>query len=206
MDQPTQKNVPAGFYPDKDGRQRYWDGNGWTDRTSDAQSSATATTTTTTKKRRPWLWPAIAGVALILGIIIGSAGKGGSAAVSPTAATTVTATASVTAPGTGSTSTVTAPPVTVTATAPPVTVTAAAPGPAAAFGDGTLVVGTDIQPGNYKALNTSGSCYFARLKDLEGGVNSIIANGNPSGPVTVSIKSTDKAFDSSRCGGWAKVS
>lgn len=133
-------------------------------------------------------------------LVIGSAGK----------STPTTTVAAPTAPTVTTTATVTgaaapAPPaqtvtVTVTPAAPP-----PPPGPATSFADGTLVVGTDIQPGTYKAPNPNGSCYFARLKGTSGGFDDIITNGNPSGPVTVTIKATDKAFESSRCGGWTKV-
>jgi hypothetical protein len=74
--------------------------------------------------------------------------------------------------------------------------------------EGTLVVGTDIKPGTYRATVPSDSldCYWARLKDTSGNFGSIIANGivRPGGRVTVTIKKTDGAFETTGCGGWRK--
>lgn len=72
------------------------------------------------------------------------------------------------------------------------------------FEDGTYQVGSDVQAGTYKA-EPGGSCYWARLRDLTGGVNSILANGLPSGPTSVTILPSDTAFESNGCGTWTKV-
>lgn len=72
------------------------------------------------------------------------------------------------------------------------------------FEDGTYQVGSDIQAGTYKA-DPGGSCYWARLRDLTGGANSILANGLPSGPTLVTILPSDTAFESDGCGTWTKV-
>jgi hypothetical protein len=69
----------------------------------------------------------------------------------------------------------------------------------AAVGPGTLAVGADIQPGTYRA-ETSGtgvfdSCYWARLSNLSGGFDAIIANNNFNGVATVEIKPGDAAFE-----------
>lgn len=80
-------------------------------------------------------------------------------------------------------------------------------GPVTSFGAGTYVVGTDIVPGIYKSagpVNTA-LCYWARLRDTSGELSSIIANNNISGPTTVTIKSTDGAFQTSRCATWNKL-
>lgn len=72
---------------------------------------------------------------------------------------------------------------------------------AAAFRDGMNIVGTDIQPGTYRAVGPFNSCYWARLSGLSGNSDDIIANDNGSGPV-VKIGASDKAFQSRGCGTW----
>ncbi|MGH3519343.1 MAG: hypothetical protein ACRDQ7_18370 [Haloechinothrix sp.] len=70
-------------------------------------------------------------------------------------------------------------------------------------GSGIFVVGEDIEPGTYK---TSGSslCYYARLRDTSGDFDSIITNANVDGPATVTISSSDGAFETSGCADWVK--
>lgn len=68
-------------------------------------------------------------------------------------------------------------------------------GPVTTFSDGTYIVGEDIMPGTYRSDGTSG--YWARLSNTEGGINGIIANDNIHGPSVVTIKKTDKAFETS---------
>lgn len=72
------------------------------------------------------------------------------------------------------------------------------------FGDGTYQVGTDIQPGTYRTREGSPNCYYERLKDFTGGLNSILANGNTSAPAIITIKPTDAGFNSQGCGTWTK--
>lgn len=90
-------------------------------------------------------------------------------------------------------------------TTPPAPTTTA---PADTIGQGTHVVGTDIQPGTYKTTGPAGSspCYWARLSDTSGEGDAIIANDLSDGPSTVTIKKTDGAFETSRCSLWTKVS
>ena len=71
-----------------------------------------------------------------------------------------------------------------------------------AIGDGIWRVGTDIQPGLYRTMLDT--CYWARLRNLTGR-DDIIANDNTDGPSYVEILATDVAFQSTRCGPWAKV-
>ena len=71
-------------------------------------------------------------------------------------------------------------------------------------GDGTFLVGDDIEPGTYRTQGGAG-CYWARLSDLSGSVDGILANDNASGSAIVHIKKTDKAFQSKGCGGWEMV-
>lgn len=70
-------------------------------------------------------------------------------------------------------------------------------------GDGTFLVGEDIQPGTYQ---TDGGgefgCYWARLADTSGEFEGIIANGNPQGPTTVTISASDAAFETNGCSDW----
>ncbi|MEY9908368.1 hypothetical protein ABIA35_004601 [Catenulispora sp. MAP12-49] len=159
--------------------------------------------------------------ALILGAGIGAAGKDPktadtAAATTTKAATTVTATQTAPAPApvtvtAKAAAAPAAPAVTTTATAT-VTVTAAAPTSAApsGIGDGTYVVGTDIKPGLYKTSGPADSgalanCYWERDRDLSGGMDSIIANDNASGPTTVQISAGDKAFKTDGCAPWVKI-
>jgi len=69
-------------------------------------------------------------------------------------------------------------------------------------GDGTYLVGTDVQAGTYKA-DASPGCYWARLKSLD--TSDIIDNQNPDGPVVLQILSTDKAVEVARCAEFHKV-
>ena len=75
------------------------------------------------------------------------------------------------------------------------------------IGPGTYVVGAEIKPGYYKTKgpDEDGICYWARLKDLSGGLNSIINNGIAEGPTTIQILRTDKAFETRGCQPWVPV-
>jgi hypothetical protein len=72
------------------------------------------------------------------------------------------------------------------------------------FGDGTHRVGKDIAAGTYRAPKVSGllGCYWARLRNFSGGLNGIIANGNESAPALVTIRPTDRGFETNGCGTW----
>jgi hypothetical protein len=74
-----------------------------------------------------------------------------------------------------------------------------------AFGEGTFIVGDEIQPGRYQAMtDENGLCYWARLKDDTGDFDSIIANNGTSGRASVTIKPSDGAFESSGCTRWTR--
>jgi hypothetical protein len=73
------------------------------------------------------------------------------------------------------------------------------------FSDGTYQVGTDIQPGTYRTREGSPNCYYERLRDFTGGMNSIIANGITNNPSIVTIAPTDAGFQSQNCGTWTKL-
>ena len=86
------------------------------------------------KQRKMWPWIILTGVvALFIGVGIGSSGSKTAPATTGTSASKVTA-----AP-------------TVAAQPPAQPPAEAKPGPATTFGDGTWVVGEDIQPGTYKS-------------------------------------------------------
>lgn len=72
------------------------------------------------------------------------------------------------------------------------------------FGDGTWVVGEDIEAGTYRNGGDGGWCYWERLSGLSGEFGDIIANGNPDGPAVVEISKSDAAFASQGCGTWTK--
>ncbi|WP_329347494.1 hypothetical protein OG226_01735 [Streptomyces sp. NBC_01261] len=73
-------------------------------------------------------------------------------------------------------------------------------------GDGTFLVGKDIQAGTYRSegKNTYG-CYWARLSDTTGESSAIIANGSAQGPAIVKIAAGDKAFQTTDCKPWKKI-
>ncbi len=56
---------------------------------------------------------------------------------------------------------------------------------------GTYIVGTDIEPGIYwgnAGDNIIESCYWARLNDINGDLNSVISNENAIGQYYIEIK------------------
>lgn len=66
---------------------------------------------------------------------------------------------------------------------------------------GTYIIGIDIQPGTYKGqagTEILDSCYWARLKNVSGGMNSIIANDNATGQYYIQVQSGDFAL-STKC-------
>jgi hypothetical protein len=72
------------------------------------------------------------------------------------------------------------------------------------FGQGTFIVNTDIKPGTYRS-STGDGCYWARLSGFSGTLSNIIANDfRLSGRALVTIRSTDKGFQSSGCGTWTR--
>ncbi|MDE1924957.1 MAG: hypothetical protein KGH79_02130 [Patescibacteria group bacterium] len=77
--------------------------------------------------------------------------------------------------------------------------------PMSSFGDGTFVIGTDIQAGTYRSSGGE-NCYYARLSGFGGTTDDIIANDNTDSSAIVTIKSTDKGFTSKRCGTWTQMS
>ena len=78
------------------------------------------------------------------------------------------------------------------------------------FGDGTWVVGTDIEAGTYRSDVPAGElCYWERLSGFGGDIlEDVITNDAVDGPaqVLVEIDPTDAGFTSEDCGTWTKVS
>ena len=81
----------------------------------------------------------------------------------------------------------------------------ATPEPAGySFGSGKKLVGSEIQATTYRTRSASDGCYWERLSGLGGTLQEIIANDNSSGPVVVTIASSDVAFNSTRCAKWTQ--
>jgi hypothetical protein len=62
---------------------------------------------------------------------------------------------------------------------------------------GTHLVGTDIQPGIYRGFagdDLFTSCYWARLKDLSGSLDALLANDNSIGQYYIEVRPTDQAL------------
>ena len=63
---------------------------------------------------------------------------------------------------------------------------------------GTYLVGTEIQTGIYRGEagdSYEEACYWARLKDVSGSLEAIIANNNPLGQYYLEIQGSDYAFE-----------
>jgi hypothetical protein len=71
------------------------------------------------------------------------------------------------------------------------------------FGDGTYVVGLDLDPGAYIATGGD-SCEWARVSGFGATEGEILEQGfaEPDNPPRVIIAATDTGFTSSGCGGW----
>lgn len=142
-------------------------------------------------------WQAIGiAVALFLaglGIGVVVSGSGGDESAAGGSAETVTEAA---------TETTEAEPVTETVTK--TVTTTVEPAPESVIpGDGTFLVGRDFEPGTYRTEGASGrNCYWARLSGTSGESKDIIASGNVTGPTTVTIASSDTAFETKGCQEW----
>ena len=73
------------------------------------------------------------------------------------------------------------------------------------FSNGQWTVGKDITPGTYRTRSTSSRCYWAKISDLVKETPSKSQYGKK-GPLSVKITGKDKAFLTTRCGTWTKVS
>jgi len=98
--------------------------------------------------------------------------------------------------------TTTPPTTTIESTRPPRTTPTTTPGPGVPeFGEGTQLVGDDIEPGIYAAPGGFG-CYLERLSGLGGTVEEIIVNEFGGGRRIIAILPGDRAFNSDGCGRW----
>jgi hypothetical protein len=64
--------------------------------------------------------------------------------------------------------------------------------------DGVHRVGSDIRPGTYRS-RVPVNCYWARLAGFSGDLDDITANDNVTGYALVTIKSSDKGFETNGC-------
>jgi hypothetical protein len=71
------------------------------------------------------------------------------------------------------------------------------------IGEGTYVVGTDMQPGTWRAENGP-NCYWARLSGFGGTEQELIDESLTTQGVApvVTISATDVGFTSNGCGSW----
>lgn len=72
------------------------------------------------------------------------------------------------------------------------------------FSDGTFIIGTDISSWTYQSSGGNG-CYYVRMKNFLGNINSIISNEFTNEPSIVTIDVTDAGFKSNNCGTWKKI-
>ena len=62
---------------------------------------------------------------------------------------------------------------------------------------GTYLVGIEVAPGTYQGqagTDLADSCYWARLSDLTGSLESVLANDNSIGQFYISVEATDRAL------------
>jgi hypothetical protein len=143
----------------------------------------------------------IAGIIIAITVRSCSGPKTKTVAVAgPTSTVTATATATV---QTTTTATVTTTPTKVIATRTATVRVTYTPPPVDQIGDGQYIVGRELTPGLYHT--TGGDCYWERMKDLSGGFDSIIANDNITGPTTIEIAASDKAFKTSGGCKWSRI-
>jgi hypothetical protein len=151
---------------------------------------------------------ATAFVALVLGAAIGGSGASGDTADSAPPAPTATATKTARAAAPEAEAEPAKESAKETRTAKPTPTQK--PGPLAGIdGDGTFLVGEDIQAGTYKTAgpedDTFGlGCYWARHKDASGELTGIIANDNITGQTRVTVNKGEY-FETKGCLKWQKV-
>lgn len=72
------------------------------------------------------------------------------------------------------------------------------------FGDGTWIVGVDIEPWTYRTKGGE-NCYWERLSGFGSTFEEIIANESVTGQSVVTILPDDKGFTTRSCGTWTKL-
>ena len=122
----------------------------------------------------------------------------------PTTTAPATTTSSTAVPVTTAPTTTTIAPGT---TVPPtsttlVSTTATLPPAPDSFGDGTHIVGADIQAGRYEALEPADDCSWQRLSGFSGEYRDVLADGNPQYRTIIDVLVDDLAVVSSGCGAW----
>jgi hypothetical protein len=70
------------------------------------------------------------------------------------------------------------------------------------FGDGTHIVGVDIQAGRYEALEPGADCSWQRLSGFSSEYRDVLADGNPRYRTIVDVLADDAAMVTSGCGVW----
>jgi len=150
------------------------------------------------KKAKRFGWPTViitAVVALSLGGIVGGSGDGTATTAEPNPTVTVSQTVTGTAEAKP-------------ASKAPSPKKTTEPGPERTMEEGTYEIGVDAKPGRYKTRvpEDSSGCYWEKLKDDSGGLNSVIANGevNAGGRVSITLKH-GQFFMSEDCGTWKRV-
>jgi hypothetical protein len=78
---------------------------------------------------------------------------------------------------------------------------ASPPVPATSFGPGTYVVGSDIEPGTYRA-DGGPDCFWYRLSGFGGQFDQIVDVDSMASSGTVEILPSDVGFKTSGCGEW----
>ena len=148
------------------------------------------------KKRFGWpivIVTAVVALSLggIVGGIVGGSGDGTATTAEPNATVTVTETADDES-----------------ASKAPSPKKTTEPEPESTMDEGTYEIGVDAKPGRYKTRvpEDSAGCYWEKLKDDSGGLNSVIANGevNAGGRVSITLKRSE-FFLSEDCGTWIRV-
>lgn len=71
-------------------------------------------------------------------------------------------------------------------------------------GDGVYLVGSEVAPGTYRA-GSPADCYWERRSGLSGEFSDVITNGLGASDSTVTIRASDVAFSSARCGTWSRI-
>lgn len=95
-------------------------------------------------------------------------------------------------------------PPTMTPTPAPPTETPTPPGPKTSFGSGTFIVNSDVAPGTYRNSDSSGGCYWERLKGFSGTIDDVISNSFSTVGQIVTIAADDAGFTSNDCGTWSQ--
>ncbi len=72
------------------------------------------------------------------------------------------------------------------------------------FSNGMYLVGIDVAAGTWRADSPSTSCYWERLRNING-TGDIIANYFGNTPAVITVLATDVAIGTSGCGTWTRV-